>query len=157
MALQPAICSSSILDIEKKNINTSDITAQPFDISFGPDPTTTDNIHTPCPYTTLGADITIAHSLPTASLFDLLDNVISSLTATANKHLQKFEQRKYMCSNKQDNEANIIDGDVVIGKLIKANMVLIPFALDPHGRWGPILQHFLSLLDKALDYNFLQH
>ena len=85
------ICSSSILDIEKKNIKTSDITAQPFNISFDPDPTTTDNIYTPCPYTTIGADITIAHSPPIASLFDLLDNVISLLTATVNKHLQKFE------------------------------------------------------------------
>jgi hypothetical protein len=61
-----------------------------------------------------------------------------------------------MCSNKPDNEANIIDGDVVIGELIKANMVLLPFRIDPHGRWGPILQHFLSLSDKALDYNFPQ-
>jgi hypothetical protein len=50
-----------------------------------------------------------------------------------------------MRGNKQDNEANIIDGDVVIGELIKANMVLLPFAIDPHSRWGPILQHFLSL------------
>jgi hypothetical protein len=31
------------------------------------------------------------------------------------------------------------------------------FAIDPHGRWGPILQHFLSLSDKALDYNFPQY
>ncbi len=77
---------------------------------------TTDNIHTPCPYTTIGADITITHSLPTASSFDLLDNVISLLTATVNKHLQKFEQRKYMRGNKQDNETNIIDGDVIIGE-----------------------------------------
>ncbi len=96
MALQPALStvgyirSLSILDI-KKNINTSDITAQPFDVSFDPDPTTTDNIHTPCPYTTIGADITIAHSPPTASSFDLLDNDISSLMATADKHLQKFK------------------------------------------------------------------
>jgi hypothetical protein len=118
---------------------------------------TTDNLHTPCLYTTIGADITIAHSLPIVSLFDLLDNVISSLMATADKHLQKLEQRKYMHGNKRDNEANIIDGDVVIGELIKANMVLLPFAIDPHGRWGPILQHFLSLSDKALEYNIPQH
>jgi hypothetical protein len=117
----------------------------------------TDNIHTPCPYITIGADITITHSPPTASSFDLLDNVISSLTATADKHLQKFKQRKNMHSNKQDNEANIIDEDVVIGELVKANMVLLPFAINPHGRWGSILQHFLSLSDKTLDYNFPQH
>jgi hypothetical protein len=118
---------------------------------------TTDNIHNPCPYTTIGADNTIAHSPPTASLFDLLDNVISSLTVTADKHLSKFERRKCMRCNKQDNEANIIDGDIAIGELIEANMVLLPFVIDPHGRWGPILQHFLSILDKALDYNFPQH
>jgi hypothetical protein len=94
------ICSLSNLEIEKKNINTSDITAQPFDISFDPDLMTTDNVHIPCPYTTIGADITIPHSPPTASLFGLLDYAVSSLMATANKHLQKLEQRKYMCGNK---------------------------------------------------------
>ncbi len=36
-------------------------------------------------------------------------------------------------------------------------MMLSLFAIDPHSRWGPILQHFLSLLDKVLDYNFPQH
>ncbi len=62
-----------------------------------------------------------------------------------------------MHDNKQDNETNIIDRDNVIGELIKANMMLLPFVIDPHGRWGPILQHFLSLLDKILDYNFPWH
>jgi hypothetical protein len=74
----------------KRNINTSDITAQLFDTSVNPDPMTLDNIHTSCPYTTIVADITIPHNLPTASSFDLLDNAISSLAAIADEHLQKF-------------------------------------------------------------------
>jgi hypothetical protein len=143
--------------LRKKHINTSKITTQPFGISFDPDPTNSENIHTPCPHTTIRADITIAHSLSTASSIDLLDNAISSLMAIVNTRLQKFERRKYMRSYKQYSEANIINADIVIGNLIKASMVLLPFAIDSHSRWGPILQLFLSLLDKALDYNFPQH
>jgi hypothetical protein len=62
-----------------------------------------------------------------------------------------------MRGNKQDNETKTVYGDIIIGELIKTNMVLLPFAIDPHGRLGPILQHFLSLSDKVLDYNFPQH
>ncbi len=70
-ALQPALSTSGYirnntkLDIERKHIKTRDITAQPFDISFDPKQTTTDIIHTPCPYSMIGADITISHSANT--------------------------------------------------------------------------------------------
>jgi len=110
---------------------------------------TDDNIHTPCPYTTIGADITITHSLHTAPPFEFSENAISSLSAVANKHLQKFERRKFMRCNKRDNNSNFIAGDAVIGELIRANMILLPFAIDPHGRWGPITQSFLSTSTTA--------
>ncbi len=41
--------------------------------------------------------------------------------------------------------------------LLKQNMILLPFAIDPHGRWGPITENFLNLLDRDLDYTFPAH
>jgi len=163
-ALQPALVTagylrpSSKLETKKTHIRTSDITAQPLDVSFDPDPMTDDHAHTPCPYTTIGADITIAHSLHNAPSIDFSENAISSLLAVADKHLQKFERRKYMrCTNKRDNNSNFIAGDVVIGELLRANIIFLPFAIDPHGRWGPILQNFLLLSNTNLDYSFPRH
>ncbi len=34
-------------------------------------------------------------------------------------------------------------GDTFIGDLLDRNMILIPIAIDPFGRFGPILQTFL--------------
>jgi hypothetical protein len=33
--------------------------------------------------------------------------------------------------------------DRVIGDILAKNMILIPLVIDPFGRFGPILQHFL--------------
>ncbi len=91
-ALQPALSTSGYirsntkLDIERKHIKTRDISAQPFDISFNHEETTTDIIHTPCAYTTIGADNTITHSATTPSL-NSSDDVFFSVTALADAHL----------------------------------------------------------------------
>jgi hypothetical protein len=34
-------------------------------------------------------------------------------------------------------------GDTLIGNLLNQNMLLIPFAIDPLGRFGPLLHNFL--------------
>ena len=47
-----------------------------------------------------------------------------------------------------------ITGDSVIGDLLLQNMILIPFAVDPHGRFGPILNHFLFHTTATLSYDF---
>jgi hypothetical protein len=160
-ALQPALATAGYirkttkLDIERKHIKTRDITAQPFDISFDPDPTTTNDIHTHCPYSTIGADITITHSAKPPT-FNFSDNVISSVSALADRHLQKFERRKFNRTNKRDvnDTSTSIHGDKVIGDLLQQNMILLPFAIDPHGRWGPILENFLSHSSTNLEYKF---
>ena len=36
-----------------------------------------------------------------------------------------------------------LDGKQVVGELIEQGVVLIPFAVDPHGRWGPMAENFL--------------
>ena len=33
-------------------------------------------------------------------------------------------------------------------------MILLPFAIDPHGHWGPILQYFLYHAETTLEYKF---
>ena len=40
-------------------------------------------------------------------------------------------------------QAEEVDGEQVIGELMERGMVLIPFAVDPHGRWGPMMHNFL--------------
>jgi hypothetical protein len=134
--------------------------ARPFDFSFDPDPPTNHSHHTQCPYTSIGADNTMmAHSGAGIPDFELMENAIPSLTAIANKHLQKFECKKYMRCNKRDNSSDnkLLTGDQVIRDLLKENIILLPFAIDPHGRWGPITENFLNLHDQDLNYTFPAH
>jgi hypothetical protein len=59
-------------------------------------------------------------------------------------HLQKYERRKLGPINKTDASTSIItQGDTLIGDLLNRSMLLIPFVIDPLGRFGPLLQNFL--------------
>ena len=97
-----------------------------------------------CPFSTIGANITITHSV-TPSPFTLTEDVQKQLTATADKHLQKAEWKKYMRQNKT--EVTQINGDTTMRELIDANTILLSFAIDPHGKWhgkwGLITNNFL--------------
>jgi hypothetical protein len=147
--LQPALATAGYIrpnnkpDIERRDIHTSDTGAQPFDLSFDLDPDTSLTNPTQCPLTTLGADITIAHTCKATYSFDQLENAVSSLTAIADKHLQFFERNKLKRSSKRDDSSNenIIHGDTIIGELLDQNMILLPIAIDPHGRWGPMTEN----------------
>ena len=35
------------------------------------------------------------------------------------------------------------NGNTLIGDLLSHDMILLPFAIDPLGQFGPILEHFL--------------
>ena len=37
----------------------------------------------------------------------------------------------------------VLDGDAVIQQLVSAMIIMIPFAIDPHGKWGPMMDSFL--------------
>jgi len=66
------------------------------------------------------------------------------LTANADSHLQKNEKKKIGCENKTDKiTCTTTTGNTVIGNLLDRNMMLIPIAIDPFGRFGPLLQTFL--------------
>jgi hypothetical protein len=95
--------------------------------------------HPSCPFSTIGADITIAHTSTKAPSFDISADAISLLLANVNKHLQRFERKKLL-RNKMAHTTlqHIIRGEDVIQELLNKNMVLLPFAIDPFGKWGPI-------------------
>jgi hypothetical protein len=72
---------------------------------------------------------------------------------TTQKHLQIFEKRKLCRGNKRDPATGTqIKGDAIIGDLLQRNMTLLPFAIDPFGRLGPLALAFLfgTLTTKAL-------
>jgi hypothetical protein len=110
----------------------SNPTAQPFDTSFSPDPT---SCHY-CPYTTIGSDINITEPPPTPKTFQTED-ILNTITANADNNLQHHEQGKTPTTP-------FIHSDDVIGKLYQKNMVLIPFTIDPLAQFGLMLQAFLT-------------
>ena len=162
-ALQPALATAgyirqaSKLEVERKHINTRDISAQPFDICFDPDPSTSLHTNRQCPYTTIGADITIGNCRSKfPSKLNCSADVITSISALADAHLQTFERKKFKREdkNKTNSQAVTIMGDEVIGDLLNNNMILLPFALDSFGRLGLALQNFLFHTTTPPKYKF---
>ena len=49
---------------------------------------------------------------------------------------------------------HIIKGEDVINELLNKQMILLPFAIDPLGRWGPITTTFLQGNKHTLQYTF---
>jgi len=146
LALSPALAQAGYihpntpLTIEPLIYLRSDPTARPFDISFSPDPTSS---HV-CPYTTIGADINITGSPPPPK-HATTEDILNIITANADNNLQRHERSKLGRMHKPPtNTSPFIHGDTVIGELYHKNMVLIPFTIDPHGRFGPMLQAFLT-------------
>jgi hypothetical protein len=110
-----------------------DIKAQPFNNSFDPNPHI-DSSHITCQFTTVGADITIAHNGVRNSSFQFFNNVVSTLSASANRHLQSFERKKFLQHDKPHSSlGHIINRDSIIQELINKNMVAVHFAIDPLG------------------------
>lgn len=159
-ALQPAlslagyILPNTTLQTERNNICASNPFLRPFDISFDPDFNTTTQNSCNCPFSTVGADITITHSLKPFSI-TLTEDVQQKFMAIADRHLQKSEREKYR-RDKIDVDTNTpytrsIPGDTIIQDLLDANTILLAFAIDPHGRWGPILQNFLTTSKSSIE------
>jgi hypothetical protein len=146
---------SSTLDIEPQLHLPSDPHARPFDLSFNPDPSSPPLINHACPYTTVGFDVTITSPPPYPSFNPTSPDVTTILTANADKHLQKYEKKKIGRDNKTDPTTGTITvGDTLIGDLLTHNMVLIPLAIDPHGRFGPLLQTFLFDTEPTIPITF---
>jgi hypothetical protein len=134
------------LDIETHLHLRSDPTAQPFDISFNPNPTS----HHCCPYTTIGADITITGTTPPPKRQTSSEDIFQTITANADHHLQMHERRKLGRTTKPATPTTPpVHGDEVIGKLYNKNMVLIPITIDPFARFGPMFQSFLTSTESS--------
>jgi hypothetical protein len=134
------------LDIETHLHLRSDPTARLFDISFNPNTTA----HHCCPYTTVGADITITGTTPPPKRHTTED-IIQTITANTDHHLQMHERRKLgRISKPATGTTPPVHGNEVIGELYNKNMVLIPITIDPFARFGPTMfQSFLTSTDSC--------
>ena len=137
------ILPTAKLQTEKPYIIASDKGARPLDVSFDLDPTITAEAAC-CPYSTCGGDVTIVRPVPPSDLSSSED-VIDTVTAAAEQHLQKWGERKKLMRVATDDPFthSKIPGDQLIGEILQANTILIPWAFDPHGNMGPMLQTFL--------------
>ena len=79
--------------------------------------------------------------------------------AGRNRHLREFERTKFRRKNKHNrtDPSQSIFGEQSIGDLLANNMILLPLALDQHGRWGPIMNNFLTSSSTPLSYDFRRH
>jgi hypothetical protein len=121
----------------------SDSTAQLFDISFSPDPTSCHYY----PYTTIGADISITGPPPTPKTYQPdAEDILKTITANADNNLQRHERGKLGRMHKPSTPTTpLIHSDEVISKLYQKNMVLFPFTMiDTWAQFGPMLQAFLT-------------
>ena len=73
------------------------------------------------------------------------EDIIQTITANADHHLQMHEQRKLgHISKPATDTTSPVHGNEVIGKLYHKNMVFIPITIDPFARFGPMFQSFLT-------------
>ncbi len=71
-------------------------------------------------------------------------DVVQIIAANAYTHLQTYKCRKLGRISKTNPATSIVTrGDTLIGNLLDPNMLLIPFGIDPLGRFGPLLHNFL--------------
>ncbi len=119
-ALAPLLSTAGyLLPLSKLDVKLllhllSDPHAHPFDLSFNPGPTSLPLINHACPYTTIGFDVTIASPPPCPSFDPTSSNVTTMLTANADSHLQKYENKKISRDNKTDSTIGITTtGDTV--------------------------------------------
>jgi hypothetical protein len=96
------------------------------------------------PYTTIGLDVTIACPPPRPSFDPNLSRCHHNINGQCRLTSTEIRKKKIGRENKTDKiTGTTTTGDTVIGDLLDRNMILIPIAIDPFGRFGPILQTFL--------------
>jgi hypothetical protein len=148
-ALQPALAeaghihATSKLERELPRLSRLDPGAKPLDIAFRPDPNPASDAPEPCPFSIVGGDVTITSSAPPSDFSNSAD-AIQLVSAAADLHMQKKEKLKLERRNNYDRATEEVTlGEDVISELIDKKIVLIPLAVDPHGRLGPMFNGFL--------------
>lgn len=121
--------------MEKSGLSLSRLApnARPLDLSLDPDPGPLHPHSSPCPFPTVGGDITI--TLPTEpALFFNSEDFIETVTANTKANLQTKERSKFMHAAEKASESspNIL-GERIMGELMRANVVLLPLVVT---RWA---------------------
>ncbi len=149
-ALAPALSTAGFIptnatvQMEPSLYLSSDPHSHPFDLSFDPYPASPPLTSHGCTSSTVGVDVTISSLPPKPSFNPTSSNVLQIITANADSHLQNYERKKLGRTNKTNTSTLVTTkGDSLIGDLLHRNMLLIPFAIDPLGRFGPLLQNLL--------------
>jgi hypothetical protein len=133
---------SSTLFTEPSGIIPHIPNCRPFDISFRPDSNPAVYDRAPCPFSEIGFDVTITPSkshLPPSCSSDVPSNSANA----ADQHLNKKEKVKLQRAGMVDSLSNYVSGSDIIGSLLDTNMVLIPLAISPLGKWGGMFHTFL--------------
>ena len=91
----------------------------------------------------MGGDVTCIKPVEDTALV-VSANVKETVTAAAFQHLQTYERLKLMWNGTIDAATkDKISGDILIGELLQHKLILLPMPIDPHGKWGPMLDQFL--------------
>lgn len=138
------IGTGSRVDIEPKRTVAELPGLRPYDSAFRPVPSLKSTHLPPNPFTRIGFDFTITPPkghVPPSRLSAASRN---KKPAPAAKHLIDKERKKLMRDGKSDPHNNSsLSGEEIIQYLLDAFEVLIPVAISPHGRWGPMFHYFL--------------
>lgn len=132
------------LETEKPNVIDSDTNLFPLDVSFDIDPSpSTATSAAFVPYSTIGGDVTITPPVQAPRLSASVD-LYEKVTAVAERNLQTKERLKLVRDGSGDPMTeNSISGEDIIKQMIDKGIILIPMTIDPHGKWGPMLENFL--------------
>ena len=69
--------------------------------------------------------------------------------------MQNYERRKFRRGPEKDSSTGLeVSGDSVLGEILQANAVMMPWAICPHGGFGPILKNFLFHHDPFIHQVF---
>ena len=137
------IAKGSVMYIEPKHTVADLPGLRPFDSSFRPVPSLKRISIPPIPFTEVGFDYTITS--PKGHLSPSKINAASiKRSATAAAHLIEKEKKKLARDGLCDPyNYTSFTGEQIIHDMLKTNRVLIPVAISPYGRWGPMFHKFL--------------
>ena len=132
------------MDIEPKSVVADLPGLRPFDMAFRPVPSLKHTHLPPCPFTQIGLDVTITPPRGHVPPSRQSGAASSNQSAQAAKHLSEKERLKLMREGKSDPyNSSSLTGEEIIKYLLDTDRVLIPMAISPYGRWGPMFHKFL--------------
>ena len=143
LAAAGVILSSSPIETEREGVWKCNPDLKPLDMVYEPAPTERGLPRDVCPYSGHGIDVTVTHAVSTKPNLNPV-NILTTVAALAEKNLQEAERGKLQRDGTTDvDTGRPVKGDELIGQLIDQRILLTPLAIDPHGKWGPMMDCFL--------------